>query len=646
LLQQKVALLELQAEENKKREETIKRMQDSMLSALHLDSSNSVPQELQIAVDQHKKEIEELSINHRDVIQSYERQLSSTNSKIAELEKLNKEYIDKLSALDINYKDAVKELNDLQKEYQSKEYRLSEEKKKLDKQADLESDLKVTHLNLIIEKLKSEHQKEIEHTKSTSEASLKDIKYIHQQEKLVLQERNEKQQTIIKSLQLQKESSNNSNISEMQANYVKEIKELNVHLNDYKKQHEEEVLAIKKQRDDALRKVEALEHNLLTAKGVMKASQNDKAHTKAKSDKHKELVGQNELLIEEGKKQKKIITQLKTQLSKLETSEKALKSKVSNNDNKIDDRRSFHVINLRPDSGNKDEIDRLKVDWLPKSDVKEVNADYLSLLNNSRKEIDQSMRNSIVIPMDSRQSRNVESSKTVFKNTDSVLQSAPKNTVAIKKAEYNQCRNCMKMIDHSIEMRCKICKAWVITGLFIEHIKNTCQEKIADMTTEEKQLKTECLFSRMAEKLEKLKQIKEKAGVEIDRFALELKQTQKKCAYLEESKAESELSLKTEIKFLISKLLKYKKRSAKKESPQKASKGKSPLSIAKSISNFVKLTPHSRASSNVSDKKVVGDENMMSPPTSECKTEAIPQFVKKTLTEVNTNFQLHFNKNK
>lgn len=69
---------------------------------------------------------------------------------------------------------------------------------------------------------------------------------------------------------------------------------------------------------------------------------------------------------------------------------------------------------------------------------------------------------------------------------------------------------------------------------------------------------TEDVLKEMAEKMALLNQDKETVLLELEKTREELDRTRASCATVEEKKAEAELSLKTEIKFLISKLTKTK----------------------------------------------------------------------------------------
>lgn len=95
----------------------------------------------------------------------------------------------------------------------------------------------------LIERLKLEHAKEAEKLKIESENALKDIKYIYDQEKMVLDGRMEKQNNTIKLLQMRKDSANTNNLSDLKTQYVEEIHDLNLQLETFKQHSMEELQA-------------------------------------------------------------------------------------------------------------------------------------------------------------------------------------------------------------------------------------------------------------------------------------------------------------------------------------------------------------------------------------------------------------------
>lgn len=111
----------------------------------------------------------------------------------------------------------------------------------------------------LVERLKLEHEKEVEKMKAESENALKDIKYIYDQEKMVLEGRMEKQNNTIKLLQMRKDSANTNNLSDLKTQYVEEIHDLNLQLEAFKNHSHDELAEVSHQRDGLQKKCLELE---------------------------------------------------------------------------------------------------------------------------------------------------------------------------------------------------------------------------------------------------------------------------------------------------------------------------------------------------------------------------------------------------
>jgi DNA repair exonuclease SbcCD ATPase subunit len=499
---------------------------------------------------------------------------------------------------------------------------------------------------------KIELSKEAEKLKAMSENAVQDVKYIYEQEKIILNERVEKLQAQVKSLETHKEMISQVSANETQSNYIKEVKELNTHLEQYKREHEDEILSLKTQRDDALKKVEALEQNLLSAKNIVRS---DKAagNLKVKLDKVKELHAQNSYLQDEMKKYKKVVYQLKSQILKLESSEKRLKNMLLEKDTQID-AMSKKISKAPQDEDIKANYDKKKNTILQEIITKDGQIALLSKqLEDTKKELELSSNGSIsTVKYSSR--NNTEFSKSVCNGKEIIsLQATSKlSHVTIQKAEYQQLVDCQSIVDGCSEARCRKCHSYFPLNDFVAHIESSCQCNDGELPLPSN---NEQLMKKF-EKLEKIKKQKDQADLEIQRLREELEMLKKKCAVAEEKKAESELSLKTEIKFLIGKLMKYKSKNEKpstiahnenispEQSQDKNTQAKSGITspgmncVARSISNFMKSTPHTDRNSNnsqlTSDKKSDYDECLFSP--SETKTVKIPQFMKRNTKENST----------
>jgi len=137
---------------------------------------------------------------------------------------------------------------------------------------------------------------------------------------------------------------------------------------------------------------------------------------------------------------------------------------------------------------------------------------------------------------------------------------------------------------------------------------------------------TEDVLKEMADRMSSLSQEKENIQMELDKTRAELDRMKMACAIVEERKAEAELSLKTEIKFLISKLTKTKTKLA-----QNVQKTCNSASIENAIRQLRSIsssnshpTPSEGASIQGSSKKQRKSENRY---TEEC-TSYVNELIK------------------
>ena len=166
--------------------------------------------------------------------------------------------------------------------------------------------------------MQKEHGSEVESIKLQSENALNDIKYIYEQEKLAIENRLDKSKHNLKALELQTQDSGerpNLNLQEIQNNYLEEIQELNIHLDAFKKQSYDEIKSVKKQRDDALKRVSTMEIQLNKMKSHMRNNQNihdqSSKTLKSKLEKAKMLLDASEGSNDHLKKLRKQNQQLK-----------------------------------------------------------------------------------------------------------------------------------------------------------------------------------------------------------------------------------------------------------------------------------------------------------------------------------------------
>ena len=101
----------------------------------------------------------------------------------------------------------------------------------------------------------------------------------------------------------------------MQSHYLEEIQELNAHLANFKRQSYDEIQSLKRQRDDAYKKVEIMEISLNKIKTSIRTSQSIQDSStkslKAKLEKAKHLLDMNESNNDDLKKTKRQISSLR-----------------------------------------------------------------------------------------------------------------------------------------------------------------------------------------------------------------------------------------------------------------------------------------------------------------------------------------------
>lgn len=239
-------------------------MYESMFSALKpLSNDNSViPKEMEIMEGLHKKEIEEIKQKNEKITKSLEKQIAEYKETNAEFEKTIKNLQNQKIDSEKMYQLKVAEAENKKKEYEDKLKNIDSERSKHKDMAILDSEAKVANANAEMERLRSENKYELEKTKQDCENTLREIKFIYEREKLLVESRLEKANAEIKLLQSKRSSCDTSrDLNELQNNYIEQIQELSTQLDAFKKQSEEDVALYKKQRDDAIKKVEELNRN-------------------------------------------------------------------------------------------------------------------------------------------------------------------------------------------------------------------------------------------------------------------------------------------------------------------------------------------------------------------------------------------------
>ncbi len=309
--EQRVELSELQLKEWKTREESLRRMHDATVAAFkNASTGNSdLPKELEISNALHKKELEELKLRHATSIDSLERQVAELRAARAESDSTLKQLAATHAQTEDDHRRMLAECESRCRELQRRLKQAEDDKAKEHEIVEMAAQVQTATRNAAIEKLQAEHAKEVERLQQQSERALSDIKYLHEQERLVLETRLDKLSNELRLAQSNPEPSASAHLQEIQNNYLDEIKELNAHLDAFKKQSQEEMTSLKRNAQDATKRAETAEREMEKLKGLVRNTQMLHEHSshelKHKLEKAKRLIETNEEVQGELKRVKK-----------------------------------------------------------------------------------------------------------------------------------------------------------------------------------------------------------------------------------------------------------------------------------------------------------------------------------------------------
>jgi len=315
-----------------------KKMHETMLLALSpYSETNQIPKEIEIAMQFHKKEIEELTNIHIKEKTTLQEQVASLKVSIEEKDSIVQELSELVKEKEAELEIVRTELERMQRQNEDKLRKVEEATQRHKDALDFDAHLKVTNLNTEIEKLKSDHNVELEQVMIKSKEALNEIKKVYEEEKQLFEERLAKAQTEILNLQNQPRQQTGSK------DCLEEIRELNAHLDTFKKQSQEEVTGLKKQREEYKKKAEALEEELVALKHTMRNAQliheQSTKNFKQKLEKAQQAMEANENSYEELQKAKKQIVELRNTITKLETNEKRYKGIIANKEKEVEELR-------------------------------------------------------------------------------------------------------------------------------------------------------------------------------------------------------------------------------------------------------------------------------------------------------------------
>ncbi len=324
-------------------------MQETMLFALKPDTDpNRTPKELQIASELHKREVEELNRQHSATTKDLTSQLDSMRRTLSEKEHA-------VTGLQLRCAEHEAEISHLRadsdaaaKDSEAKARKADEDKKRLRDAVDLDIHLKTVNMNAEMEKMRTEHAAELGRVKEQSEAAINDIKYIYEQEKHGLEERLAKEHSEVLELQKLRDQ---GMLGTGTQSCLDEIRELNAHLEAFKRQSQEELSALRKQRDEATRRADSVEEELNSLRHNMRNTQliHDQSakNFKQKLVQAQELIESHETAQTELAKTRKQIAELKTTVAKMEGNEKRLRGTISQKEKELEEQRETerHKLN-------------------------------------------------------------------------------------------------------------------------------------------------------------------------------------------------------------------------------------------------------------------------------------------------------------
>lgn len=282
-----------------------------MISALrpNVSESGKMAKEIEMINDMHQKELVESKQRQQEITNSLERQISELKLSNAQRENECKAQVRKTEEVDREYREKLAAAETRYKELEGKVARLESCTNRQQEAAAIDAQARAANAGTLLEKAKCDHVQELEKTRQTYEAAMKEIKFIYEREKMINEARLEKANNEIRMLQSQKDSCNTSrNLHDIQETYLEEIRELNAQLDSYKKQAQEELDAYKKQRDEAALRADSLEQEIAKIKKTA-------APAKERTNQSGEEIdsGQDEL-----RQTRKQVADLKSYIAKLE----------------------------------------------------------------------------------------------------------------------------------------------------------------------------------------------------------------------------------------------------------------------------------------------------------------------------------------
>eukprot|EP01022_Parablepharisma_sp_SALTPOND_P016429 TRINITY_DN2404_c0_g1_i1.p2 TRINITY_DN2404_c0_g1~~TRINITY_DN2404_c0_g1_i1.p2 ORF type:complete len:559 (-),score=63.29 TRINITY_DN2404_c0_g1_i1:1806-3482(-) len=336
---------------NHDREQNMNKMHSTMIAALKQESAkrSEIPRELEITNAMYKKELAEAKEKYQEDIKSFQNKIKELELAKAEAESNLKQVATKSALVEREWKLKFEETMGKCKALEWKIKQNEEERKKQSEIAALDAQVKLSNKSVELEKVKAEHQRELDNIKNKCDNALKEIASLHKQEKDSLETRWEEAQAELKQSKLR---------------YLEEIHELNAELTDTKQ------------------KAKYLEEQAQNFKGL-----------KQRLYKAKQLLEVSEEMKTELKKARKQIVEMKAYIIKLESNEKRLKGSVSEKVTELEETRVSLKRRLSTERKRmQEDFNQERIQIMKELASKGREVDELSRrLKKSREKVDQHM---------------------------------------------------------------------------------------------------------------------------------------------------------------------------------------------------------------------------------------------------------------
>ena len=564
ILKQKLEFMQIELDEAKSREASLKNMYESMLKSLTNNTDYSVPsqtpQQLKDAQDQHTAELNSLKSKHKEVIDSYESHLSVLKNTNSDLEYQLREQKMKSEDAVLKLKQENYLLTEQKRELENKieELNSKNDKKKAER---LESE--VDKLNKELEKSKLDAEEDLKSAREQTQQCLQELKEIYQQDKQALEKQVEKLQW---ELKLQKEQLENEYQEKINSSLSEKLESA---IDESSKQMQELVHA-RREAEEAAEKWRT-ELQILVSDIGSKLNTRKKSNIKDRIESTQHMLTFAENTQEELKKLRTQMKSFQKLISSLESTSARQKEVIKQKDEEIDHLK--RNIRLRASE------ERKHLDVSNSNKQKETLSEQLleketeiSRLKRQLGDLRVEMSLSITkppVPSPRKIHHRSNSSTPKFENLSSNFILPTKEEEDYKRVtleQYNYLKSCQKLVESASSFECENCKALLEASQFHGHSGN-CKVNTEETTsynspvvsTKASPSHSECKENdrklpncdELKIRLRKAKNQREKAKIENEKLLMQLKQVKLDWAISEENSAEKILQLKKEMKRLM-----------------------------------------------------------------------------------------------